>query len=172
MATAGSIVFYYLAAACIASAILAVTRRDPVHGILWVLALFLHVAGIFLLAGAEFLAAVQLIVYAGAILVFYLFLLMLVDLPGEKAAPRFSAHWPLCVAASLVFAALALYAQDAAGLVPPAQRGSGGGLSPQNVATLGTALFGEFALPFEIVSVILLAAIVGAVVIAKKKTEA
>ncbi len=59
-----------------------------------VLALFLHVAGIFLLLGAEFLAAVQVIVYAGAILIFYLFVVMLLDLPGEEAGPRFGAHWP------------------------------------------------------------------------------
>ena len=72
---------------------------------LWVLALFLHVAGIFLLVGAEFLAAVQVIVYAGAILVFYLFFLMLLDLPKETAGPRFGAHWPLCMAAGLGFAA-------------------------------------------------------------------
>ena len=74
MATlAGQAAFYYLAAASIASAVLAVTRSNPVHSMLWVLALFLHVAGIFVLVGAEFLAAVQVIVYAGAILVFYLF---------------------------------------------------------------------------------------------------
>jgi formate hydrogenlyase subunit 6/NADH:ubiquinone oxidoreductase subunit I len=62
----GQIGFYYLAAASVASAVLAITRRNPIHSMLWVLALFLHVAGIFLLVGAEFLAAVQVIVYAGA----------------------------------------------------------------------------------------------------------
>src|SRR5438552_15631838 len=109
--------FYYLAAASVTSAILAITRKNPVHSLLWVLALFLHVAGIFLLAGAEFLAAVQVILYAGAILVFYLFFLMLLDLPGETAEPRFGAHWPLCAAAGLGFAALAWFARDP-GLVP------------------------------------------------------
>src|SRR5229473_2165783 len=117
---AGQIAFYYLAAASIASAILAVTRRSPVHSILWVLALFLHVAGIFLLVGAEFLAAVQVIVYAGAILVFYLFFLMLLDLPQEAAGPRFGGHWPLCAAAGPAFAALAWYAHEP-GLVPRAR---------------------------------------------------
>src|SRR5712692_8652592 len=122
MATlAAQTVFYYLAAASLASAILAVTRRNPVHSMLWVLALFLHVAGIFLLAGAEFLAAVQIIVYAGAILVFYLFFLMLLDLPGEQAGRPFGAHWPLCAAAGLGFAALAWYSRDV-GLVPTADR--------------------------------------------------
>ena len=88
MGFAGQTAFYYLAAVSIASAILAVTRRKPIHSLLWVLALFLHVAGIFLLAGAEFLAAVQVIVYAGAILVFYLFFLMLLDLSSEAAGQR------------------------------------------------------------------------------------
>jgi NADH-quinone oxidoreductase subunit J len=167
---AGQIAFYYLAAASIASALLAVTRRNPVHSVLWVLALFLHVAGIFLLVGAEFLAAVQVIVYAGAILVFYLFFVMLIDLPREEAGPRFGAHWPLCAAAGIVFAALALYASDP-WLVPTARRVATGGPSPGNLSAVGTALFTQFALPFEIASLILLAAIVGAVVIAKRKID-
>jgi NADH-quinone oxidoreductase subunit J len=172
MTTAGLIVFYYLAAASIASAILAVTRHKPIHSLLWVLALFLHVAGIFLLLGAEFLAAVQVIVYAGAILVFYLFFLMLLDLPSEAAAPRFSAHWPLSVVAGVAFATSIWYAQDVpGGLVPPAPPAAAGGPSSGNLATVGFALFTEFALPFEIVSLILLAAIVGAVVMAKRKSQ-
>ena len=162
--------FYYLAAASVASAILAVTRRNPVHSMLWVLALFLHVAGIFLLVGAEFLAAVQVIVYAGAILVFYLFFVMLLDLPSEAAGSPFNAYWPLCVAAGVTFAALAGYAQIP-GLVPPPPPAAAGAPSPGNLSVVGTALFTQFALPFEIASLILLAAIVGAVVVAKRKTE-
>ena len=166
---AGQIGFYYLAAASVASAILAVTRRNPVHSLLWVLALFMHVAGIFLLVGAEFLAAVQIIVYAGAILVFYLFFLMLLDLPRE-AGPRFGAHGPLSAAAGLAFAALAWFAHEP-GLVPTAESMPAGGPAPANLAAIGTALFGQFALPFEIASLILLAAIVGAVLVAKRRTE-
>jgi NADH-quinone oxidoreductase subunit J len=164
----GQTAFYYLAAASIASAILAVTRRNPVHSMLWVLALFLHVAGIFLLAGAEFLAAVQVVVYAGAILVFYLFFLMLLDMPREIAGPRFGAHWPLGAAAGLAFASLAWYARDP-GMALRTQRPAVGGASPGSLSSIGMALFTQFALPFEIVSLILLAAIVGAVVIAAKR---
>jgi NADH-quinone oxidoreductase subunit J len=159
--------FYYLAAASVASAILAVTRRNPVHSMLWVLALFLHVAGIFVLVGAEFLAAVQVIVYAGAILVFYLFFLMLLDLPAEAAARRFGVHWPLCVAAGLAFAALAWYAEIPA-LVPPPPPVAAGIPSSGNLAAIGTVLFTQYALPFEIASLVLLAAIIGAVVVAKR----
>jgi NADH-quinone oxidoreductase subunit J len=169
------VAFYYLAAASVTSAILAVTRKDPVHSMLWVLALFLHVAGIFLLVGAEFLAAVQVIVYAGAILVFYLFFLMLLDLPREAAGARFGAHWPLCAAVGLAFAALTWYAYRP-GFAPPVsqtivQDTPVGDPGPKNLSTIGMALFTEFALPFEIASLILLAAIVGAVVVAKKRTQ-
>lgn len=162
--------FYYLAAVSIASAILAVTRRNPVHSVLWVLSLFLHVAAIFLLLGAEFLAAVQVIVYAGAILVFYLFFLMLSDLPAEESRPRFAAHWPLCAAAALGFTALLFYA-NRLGLAQAGDVVSAGASSQRNLTALGVTLFRQFALPFEILSVVLLAAIVGAVVVARKGSE-
>jgi NADH-quinone oxidoreductase subunit J len=163
--------FYYLAAASVASAILAVTRKNPLHSMLWVLALFLHVAGIFLLVGAEFLAAVQIIIYAGAILVFYLVFLMLLDLPTEAARPRFGAHWPLCAAAGVAFAALA-WRIGQTGLLPAPAQVTAGSASPLSLSRVGTALFSEFALPFEIASLILLAAMVGAIVVARRKTEA
>ena len=119
---AGQTAFYYLAAASIASAMLAVTRSNPIHSMLWVLALFLHVAGIFVLVGAQFLAAVQVIVYAGAILVFYLFFLMLLDLPSETAGRRFGAHWPLAAAAGAAFA-FVLARWHEPGLATPAPAG-------------------------------------------------
>ena len=172
--------FYYLASASVASALLAVTRKNPVHSMLWVLALFLHVAGIFLLLRAEFLAAVQVIVYAGAILVFYLFVLMLLDLPGETAGPRFGKHWPLAAAAGLGFAALSWFAQIetfapanaelALAEVSPTAPQTHGPTDPLgSLADVGTKLFGPFALPFEIASLVLLAAIVGAVVLARRR---
>jgi NADH-quinone oxidoreductase subunit J len=168
--------FYYMAAASVASAILAVTRKNPVHSVLWVLALFLHVAGIFLLLGAEFLAAVQTIVYAGAILVFYLFVLMLLDLPDEEARPRFAAHWPLAAAGGLGLAALVCLTQlETFG---PAEAGVATARGPMaaegpplgSLWEVGMALFGPFALPFEIASLVLLAAIVGAVVLARRRS--
>jgi len=174
--------FYYFAAASVVSATLAVTRKNPVHSMLWVLALFLHVAGIFLLLGAEFLAAVQVIVYAGAILVFYLFVLMLLDLPGEVARPRFGKHWPLAAAGAVGFAALAWLAQggtpDSVGGPDPlvGLEPVGPGVGPEgpamgSLAETGLALFGTFALPLEIAGLVLLAAIVGAVVLSRRRAE-
>jgi NADH-quinone oxidoreductase subunit J len=160
--------FYYMAAASIASALLAVTRRHPVHSMLWVLVLFLHVAGIFLLVGAEFLAAVQVIVYAGAILIFYLFVVMLLDLPEEEAKPRFGRHWPIVAAIGLSIPAAARLARVGSGIAPAAAYPAS---PPQaNLAAIGRALFGPFALPFEITSLLLLAAIIGTVVLGRRRS--
>ena len=103
--------FYYMATASVVSALLAVTRRNPLHSLLWVLALFGHVAGIFLLLEAEFLAVVQVVVYAGAILIFYLFVMMMLDLSDEDTRPRFGNHWPFAAGAGLLFVAIAFIAQ-------------------------------------------------------------
>jgi len=161
--------FYYLAVASIASSLLAVTRRNPVHSMLWVLALFLHVAGIFLLLGAEFLAAVQVIVYAGAILIFYLFVVMLLDLPDEEARPRFGKHWPVALAVGLCCAALAWLARAGTGVAPAATLVAAEGRPNGGLAAIGMALFGPFVLPFEIASLLLLAAIIGTVVLARRR---
>ena len=169
--------FYYMAFASVASALLAVTRKNPVHSMLWVLVLFLHVAGIFLLLDAEFLAAVQVIVYAGAILIFYLFVLMLLDLPGEEAGPRFGNHWPFAAAVGLSFAAMVWLARIVTpdsiggGFAPAASRIAAEGPPPGSLSKIGMALFGPFALPFEMASLVLLAAIVGSVVLARRRAR-
>ncbi len=163
-----------MAAASVVSALLAVTRKNPVHSMLWVLVLLVHMAGMFLLLDAEFLAAVQIIVYAGAILIFYLFVVMLLDLPDEDARPRFGRHWPFAAAVGLSFAALGWLARSdidlfevasAAAATPVAADGP----PPGSLEDLGMELFGPFALPFEMVSLLLLAAIVGAIVLARRR---
>ena len=163
-------IFYYLASASLVSALLAVTRRNPVHSMLWVLALFLHVAGIFLLLGQEFLAAVQVIVYAGAILIFYLFVVMLLDLSDEEARARFGRHWPLAAAVGLSFSALAWLAGIGTGIAPSATAAPQG--PPRGaLSAIGMALFGPFALPFEMASLLLLAAIIGTVVLGRRRAS-
>lgn len=159
--------FYYLATASVVTSFLAVTRRNPVHSMLWVLALFLHVAGIFLLLDAEFLAAVQVIVYAGAILIFYLFVIMLLDLEKEMARPRFGRHWPL--AAAIGASTLLLVSIARVESLHPAAETTDTESQLGTVRGIGEAMFGPFALPFELASLLLLAAIVGAVVLARRK---
>ena len=163
-----------MAAASVVSALLAVTRKNPVHSMLWVLALFVHVAGMFLLLDAEFLAAVQVIVYAGAILIFYLFVVMLIDLPDEDARPRFGQHWPFAALVGLSFAGLGWLALSDmrlfdGGLAAATSPAAANGPPLGSLEDLGMQLFGPFALPFEMASLVLLAAIVGAIVLARRR---
>src|SRR5512139_2327239 len=96
------LIFLYFAAVIIVSAVLTITRRNPVHSVLFMLLLFFHIAGVFVLLNAEFLAAVQLIVYAGAILILYLFVVMLLSVDRESQAARANRFWPWLIAFGLV----------------------------------------------------------------------
>jgi len=107
-------------------------------------------------------------VYAGAILIFYLFVVMLLDLPAEEARPRFGVHWPLAATVGLGFASIAWVVRFSTGLAPGTRAAVE---SPPlgNLAATGAALFGPFALPFEMTSLLLLAAIIGTIVLARRK---
>ena len=145
---------------------------SPFYSALYLIGNMMCLALLFLLYHAEFLAAVQVIVYAGAILIFYLFVVMLLDLPGEEARPRYGMHWPFAAAAGLSFVGLAWLAQlDGASLATAQKPAVEGGATLGSVAEVGRLLFGPFALPFELASLVLLAAIVGAVVLARRRSE-
>ncbi|HAR46210.1 MAG: hypothetical protein A2X56_00820 [Nitrospirae bacterium GWC2_57_13] len=160
-------IFIYFAAVCIGSALLMITRRNPVHSVLFMLLLFFHIAGLFVLLNAEFLAAVQLIVYAGAILILYLFVVMLLNVDRESAAPRANRYWPwltlfgLLISAEISFLVLRGSFPADAGQQPMT-------LAVGSVRDLGIELYTKYLVPFEIASVILLVGLVGAVMLAKK----
>ncbi len=158
--------FYYFAFATVVSSIFTVGLRSPVYCTLALLSTFLHVAGIFVLLHAEFLAAIQIIVYVGAVLVLYLFILMLLDLKSNEAFMHRQVWWA-------VFFGLVILVQILIGLfrspimntlpyVVPADEVIG------NTQAVGLALFNKYLLPFEIVGLILLGAVIGAMVLAKK----
>lgn len=163
------IIFLYFAAVIVVSAVLMITRRNPVHSVLFMLLLFFHIAGVFVLLNAEFLAAVQLIVYAGAILILYLFVVMLLNVDRESQAARANRYWPwITVFGLLIFAEIALLTARgsfpaAAGRVV-AEPGAG-------IKALGIVLYTKYLIPFEIASVVLLVGLVGAVMLAKKSTK-
>jgi len=159
--------FYYFAGATVISAVLTVGLRNPVYGTLALLSAFLHVAGLFILLNAEFIAAIQIIIYAGAVLVLYLFVLMLLNLKStEKVVQR---QWGVAIffgAVVLTEILLALFKSPAAapdGSTPGANVPAAG-----NTEMLGLSLFNDYLLPFELVGIILLGGIIGALVLAKQ----
>src|SRR5512146_1888732 len=97
-------IFVYFAAVILVSAVMMITRKNPIHSVMFMLLLFFHIAGVFVLLNAEFLAAVQLIVYAGAIMILYLFVVMLLNVDRESTSPRANRFWGWMTAFGILIA--------------------------------------------------------------------
>jgi len=153
--------FIVISATVLVSAVAVVAARNLVRAAFWLLPCFLGVAGVFVLLGAHFLAAIQVLIYVGAIMLLLLFVLMLTrDVSGAIAAPNNrQAGWAIIAAG--VLAAVAI------GVVSRYQWQVGAAKASASTAAVGEALLRTYLLPFEIASVLLLAAMVGAIVIAR-----
>ncbi|MGD0884394.1 MAG: NADH-quinone oxidoreductase subunit J [Thermodesulfovibrionales bacterium] len=163
------LLFAYLAGAIILLSVLVITRRNPVHSVLFMLLLFFHIAGLYLTLNAEFLAVVQIMVYAGAILVLFLFVVLLLNLKEEIAVERFVGPWPLGLSAALAFFLMILFPLRSFVTGPSGSFGPEVIHAETDTKVLGRILFTEYLYPFEIVSLLLLVALIGAIVLAKKK---
>ena len=163
------LIFIYFAVVILTSALLTITRRNPVHSIMFMLLLFFHIAGVFVLLNAEFLAAVQIIVYAGAILILFLFVVILLNVPSESAAARANRFWPWLAAFGVLIAGeiVLLIARGTF----PAEADQPMLLADAGVKELGIVLYQKYLVPFEIASIILLVGLVGAVMLAKKDVK-
>ncbi len=163
------IFFGYCAAMIIASGILAISLRNPVHCVLMVLVLFFHMAGLYLTLQAEFLAAVQIIVYAGAILVLYLFVLFLVSLREELHMDAFvPGAWIGRIIALGLMAGL-LYTVPAFTLGEKGIWPAAAIRELTHTKALGQEMYTTYLLPFEIGGLILLVALIGGLVLAKRE---
>lgn len=163
------LLFMYLAGAIIALSVLVITRRNPVHSVLYMLVLFFHIAVLYLTLNAEFLAAIQVMVYAGAILVLFLFVVLLLNLKEEVTVERFVGPWPTGLAAALAIFVTTILSLKSFVRGPGGVLGAGVVNDGGNTKILGRILYTEFLYPFEIVSLLLLVALIGAIVLAKKK---
>jgi NADH-quinone oxidoreductase subunit J len=160
--------FYFFAALAVVSGILVITRRNAVHSAIFLIQALLAVAGIFLQLDAELLAAVQVILYVGGIMVLFLFVIMLVNLDISVRQVQFNRQWLLGSVTALIVAAevgYGLYRGQEAFEFPAAPLDA---LQP-NAQRVGLALFQNYMLPFEIASILLLVAMIGAVLMAKRR---
>jgi NADH-quinone oxidoreductase subunit J len=180
-------VFYIFAAIAVLSATLCILQRSAVSAALWLVATMFSLAAIYVLLGAQFIAAIQVLVYAGAVMVLFLFVIMLLNLGHASSDIR----GPSTVAAAIVIVGLlaieltalwrytprrlAAEISQAPAFADPASTFAAGALAQQEAAARGVVggiaapLFQVYLVPFEITSILLLAAIVGAVVLAKRK---
>jgi NADH-quinone oxidoreductase subunit J len=180
-------IFYVFAAIAVVSATLCILQRNPVSAALWLVSTMFSLAAIYVLLDAQFIAAIQVLVYAGAVMVLFLFVIMLLNLGHASSDFR----GPPSVAAAVVIVGLlvlelvalwrytprrlASEIAQAPAFTDPASAFAGGPLAQQEAAAQGVVgaiaapLFQIYLVPFEITSILLLAAIVGAVVLAKRK---
>jgi NADH-quinone oxidoreductase subunit J len=163
--------FAYFAFAILFIAMLVVTRKNPVHSVLWMLLLFFHIAGLYLFLNAEFLAAVQIVVYAGAILVLFLFVVFLLNLKEEVKMKRFIKAWPASFTFALGIFVLFVMMFRSFLLGPQGKYTVELIQKESNIEVLGKLMYTEFLFPFEIASLILLIAMVGAIVLAKRRLK-
>jgi NADH-quinone oxidoreductase subunit J len=168
---AEAIAFYTLAAFILGFAVLVVTTKDTVHSVLFLVLDFLFVAALYVMLGAQFLAVIQVLVYAGGIVVLYLFVVMLVNLkrpPEAHQDPHRRSKLGMALSAA-VLVELAIivasgYARAAAPTVPAAALPVTG-----NTEQVGWLLYTSYLIPFEIASMLLLVAMIGAIVLAKRE---
>jgi NADH-quinone oxidoreductase subunit J len=165
------ITFMILAVLALVSAVLVITRRNAVHSAIWLVVTLFAVGGIFLLQHAEFLFAVQIILYVGGIMVLFLFVVMLVDIDVTLKQARFARQWQLALVTALLVVAQLGYAlyNHGQGLNLPARPMVNA--PAQNTQAVGMTLYQNYMLPVEIASLLLLVAMVGAVIMAKRKLE-
>ena len=162
------IIFYSFAGLAVVSAILVVTLRNAVHSAIFLITALLATAGIYLHARAEFLTAVQIILYVGGIMVLFIFVIMLVKLDVALRQVQFNRQWWLALLLTLTLGSQLVFALTLgrAGLDLPAARP---GILEPNTELVGKMLFQNYMLPFEIASILLLVAMIGAVVMAKRQ---
>jgi len=159
------ILFWFLSALAVGSALMVVTRKNPVYSVLFLIITFFAISGHYILMNAQFLAIVNIIVYAGAIMVLFLFVLMLMNLNSETEPQKnkymiFSGAIAGGSLLLIIIASLNTSAKD------PVLNLSQGGIGL--IKHLGMVLFKDYVIPFEISSVLFLSAMVGAVVVGKK----
>jgi NADH-quinone oxidoreductase subunit J len=167
-----AIAFYFIAACILGFAVLVVTTKDTVHSVLFLVLDFLFVAALYVLLGAQFLAAIQILVYAGGIVVLYLFVVMLVNLkrpPEAHSDPRRKTQWGFALSVA-VLVELAIVATREYVRPGPALAAASAALPVSgNTEEVGWLLYTSYLIPFEIASMLLLVAMIGAIVLAKRE---
>jgi len=172
---AHAIAFYVLAAFILGFAVLVVSTKDTVHSVLFLVLDFLFVAALYVLLSAQFLAVIQVLVYAGGIVVLYLFVVMLVNLkrpPEAHADPhrRTKLGFFLAAAVLVEIAVIAGYGYVRPAAAPVAAVAQAAAMPVSgNTEQVGWLLYTSYLIPFEIASMLLLVAMIGAIVLAKRE---
>ena len=161
--------FYLFSAVAIASGVMVIGSRNPVHSVLFLILAFFNGAGLFILLGAEFLAMILIVVYVGAVAVLFLFVVMMLDVDFASLRSGFTRNLPFGLLIALVLLAEIVIAVSAwkGGPALSGMRVPQGGRS--NIVALGEMLYSRFLFPFELAGLILLVAMIGAIVLTHRE---
>jgi NADH-quinone oxidoreductase subunit J len=165
--TFATFTFYLFAAILVFAGLRVVTARNPVHAALWLVLAFFTAAGLWLLLQAEFLAIALVLVYVGAVMVLFLFVVMMLDVNFDKLRQNFTSYVPLAaIIGGVVLAEMALVITSSAiGATDAAPPPPAGG----NTQALGRLLYVDYVYPFEVAAVVLLVAIIAAIALTHRK---
>jgi NADH-quinone oxidoreductase subunit J len=160
-------VFYVFAALTVGSALMVITMRNAVHSVLFLVLTFFSAAGLFVLLGAEFLAAILVIVYMGAVAILFLFVVMMLDVDFAALRQGMVQYLPLALGVGLVIAV----EMTALAVTTHINEGSMEAIAgqPHNTLAIGQILYTQYLFPFELASLVLLVALVGAIVLTHSK---
>ena len=162
-----SLLFYLFSAVLLTSAVMVIAARNPVHAVLFLIVCFFNAAGLFLLMGAEFLAFILLIVYVGAVMVLFLFVVMMLDVNFRDLRQGFQRYLPVGGAVALVLISQ-LVLVVSAWVVDPQALSTTASVSEtaiDNTRALGRVLYTDYFYPFQVSGLILLVAMMGAIVL-------
>lgn len=159
--------FYFLSGLTLLSGVVVITRKNPVHSALALIFGLLAQAGLYLMLYAPFVAGVQIILYAGGIMVLFLFVIMLVNLERSQKEEQFNKQWLIGLLAAIALGALFIIVYVKGKSFFPV--GMPQPIESNNTQEIGVMLYGQYMFAFEIASLLLLVAIIGAVVMAKKR---
>jgi NADH-quinone oxidoreductase subunit J len=164
--TAPLAIFFVLAAMAVLGAVSLIVQRHPIHSALSLIVVMVALAGLYLLMGAEFVAAVQIIVYGGAIMVLFVFVIMLLNAGEEErtTASKLATYAGIPLALAVTGLIAAAIARSSGSLPAPAPNGA-----LTSTKALSTMLFSDFVYPFELTSFLILVAILGAIVLAQRE---
>ncbi len=165
--------FYLFAAVVIASAVMVIMSRNPVHSVLWLILAFFNAAGLMVLVGAEFIAMLLVIVYVGAVAVLFLFVVMMLDIDFAELRAGFVRNFPLgLLVAVILFVELfvGMIARNSGKVVLGSPDGSAATpMGESNLEAIGALLYGKYVLLFEVAGIILLVAMIGAIVLTHRR---
>jgi NADH-quinone oxidoreductase subunit J len=165
-----SILFAVFSAATLASALRVITARNPVHAVLYLVLSFFSAAGLWMLLQAEFLAIALVLVYVGAVMVLFLFVVMMLDIHIDRSRAGFWRHLPVALLTGVAIA-LQMWVVLANGQWQHVVAPVAGPAAQPNTRALGTLAFTEYLLPLQLAGVILLVAIVAAIALTHRKRE-